>query len=246
MTTDVTRTAPYAPLSNVLVVIRRLRERGLPETLTPQELARIGVPDGNAARTLQALRLLGLADEEGRRSPRFDRLGRATSTEYPDVLAEIIKDAYAPVLTIIDPATAGEHEIHDAFRSFEPRAQRGRMVSLFIGLCREAALRPGGPVERVVRTKRQERIREVLSRASRERGPVIPPPQNDGMVTFDLAADTNANGSDQARPDYRLLVALIQQLPRDGKWTEARRDRWINAMTVNLDLLVEIDDDPDR
>jgi hypothetical protein len=35
----------------------------------------------------------------------------------------------------------------------------------------------------------------------------------------------------------------MQQLPKDGRWTQARRDRWIAAFEANVDLLVEIEGD---
>lgn len=237
------RIAPYAPLSNVLTVIRRLRDRGLPETLSPSELTRIGIPEGNAARTLQALRLIGLVDEEGGRTSTFDRLGRASTTDYPGVLAEIVKAAYDSVLTIIDPETATDLELHDAFRNFEPRAQRDRMVALFVGLCREAALRPGGPVERTVRRPRPTTLSRTGNRVvgiPRTVPTERKPDPTDGLVPFDLVADESPGEGVATRPDYRLLLAMIQQLPKDGKWTQARRDRWLNAMGVNVDLIVEI------
>ena len=56
MATEAKQVAPYAPVHNVLTVIRRLRERGLPDPLTIQELERIGIPAGNAPRTLETTR----------------------------------------------------------------------------------------------------------------------------------------------------------------------------------------------
>jgi ABC-type sulfate transport system substrate-binding protein len=46
--------------------------------------------------------------------------------------------------------------------------------------------------------------------------------------------------TDSGGADYRLLAALMQQLPKDGKWSKARRDRWIQAISASVDLLVEI------
>ena len=127
------RTMPYAPVNNVLSVIRRLRDYGLQEVLNLGELERIGIPTGNAPRTLAALRFLRLVDEDGRRTPAFDRLGRAKSEEYTETLAEIIRDAYSEVFGIVDPAQNTEIEIADAFRGFEPSRQRNRMITLFMG-----------------------------------------------------------------------------------------------------------------
>ena len=132
--------APYAPLGNVLTVIRRLRERGVPVPVTKDALTVLGIPEGNAPRTLQALKLLGLVAEDGGLSPQAERLRRASTEEYPETLAEIIREAYAPVFAVVDPATDTEVRVSDAFRQFDPATQRGRMVTLFLGLCAEAGI----------------------------------------------------------------------------------------------------------
>lgn len=45
---------------------------------------------------------------------------------------------------------------------------------------------------------------------------------------------------EQAR--MRLMQLFLQQLPRDGKWTWAKRQRWIGAVTATLDFVIEIKD----
>jgi hypothetical protein len=29
-------------------------------------------------------------------------------------------------------------------------------------------------------------------------------------------------------------------LPKEGKWTRERRDKWIQALTANVDLMIEV------
>lgn len=41
--------------------------------------------------------------------------------------------------------------------------------------------------------------------------------------------------------DYQVISAIIQQLPRDARWTMARRERWLKAMTAAIDLLIEVE-----
>jgi len=232
MVTETGQPAPYAPVRNVLAVITRLRERGLPDRLGIQELTSIGIPAGNASRTLAALRFLGLLDNEGQRNPIFERLRRATSEEYPAVLAEILRSAYAPIFTIVDPAQDDEGAVQDAFRQYEPQAQRARMVTLFVNLCREAGLFPEGPLERTTPRQRAQvvgRRRAPLS-APRRQGPSTPTQQEETPP------------ADFSGPDYRLVAALMQQLPKDGKWTRERRDRWVQALSASVDLLVEVTD----
>ena len=71
MVTTSENLAPYAPLANVLILIRRRRGKGLPEILNTEKLAKLGIPEGNISRTLQALRFLDLIDEEGYQSASF-------------------------------------------------------------------------------------------------------------------------------------------------------------------------------
>jgi len=40
--------------------------------------------------------------------------------------------------------------------------------------------------------------------------------------------------------DYRVISALVHQLPQDGRWTAAARERWLTAMTAALDYMFEL------
>jgi hypothetical protein len=148
--------APYAPLGNVLTVIRRLRERGVPVPVTKDALTVLGIPEGNAPRTLQSLKLLGIVAGDGGLTPAAERLRRASTEEYPETLAEIVREAYAPVFAVVDPAVDTEVRIGDAFRQFDPSTQRGRMVTLFLGLCAEAGISSERP-EKAPRAPRSSR-----------------------------------------------------------------------------------------
>ncbi len=220
---------PYAPLQPVLDVIHRFRDRGLPEVVNRQVLHQLGAAEGNSDRIQKALQFLDLLDAVGKRTALFDRLGKASEAEYPPVLAEIVRAAYASILTIVDPSADGDVAINDAFRHYEPAGQRPRMVSLFLGLCREAGIVTGGPVERKPRA-RKEPAATVSGR--RTAHPTIAKPER---------LPEGAPGDEQSGPDYRLLSALIQQLPREGSWKADRRDRWLQAFTANIDLLIEVE-----
>lgn len=137
--------APYAPAPTVLHVLGRYRDANLPSPITSDVLSRIGVSEGLTSRTLQALRLLDLVQEDGTISEIMEGLGRATDEEYQSRLRELLLAVYKPVLDIIgDPAQASPNDLSNAFRSFEPRGQRERMVRLFVGLCQHVGLIPEG------------------------------------------------------------------------------------------------------
>lgn len=243
MAIETEKSAPYAPAGNVLSIIRRLRERSLPEILTQQELTRVGIAEGNASRVLRTLHFLGLIDEEGRRTQMFDRLGRAPSSEYPELLGQILKDAYSDVFTIVDPADATDIEINDAFRHYEPQAQRSRMISLFKGLCQEAEIMAGEPPE--ISNRRRALVPNKLSTPGHSKSPSKPQPKIDLPMSSpaEPAEVLYKERSGNQGQEYVLLQGVLGQLPlAKRKWTQARRNRWIQAITANVDLLIDVVD----
>jgi hypothetical protein len=244
MAVEIEGTAPYAPAENVLLIIRRAREKGSPEVVTTQELIRLSVAEGNATRVLRTLRFLGLVDNDGRRTPHFDRLCRASTAEYPQILSEILRMAYKDIFALVDPTNTNLTELHDAFRHYSPQAQRRRMVRLFIGLCRESELMPGGPLESRLRAK----TLPTGKASSRSRNPsVIPSQQRTGADENGNQPVEPHNGSpsnlDALVEDYMLLTGLLRkQLPPNRQWTPARREQWLKAHTAMLDLLIHVEE----
>jgi hypothetical protein len=226
--------APYAPAKAVVGVINQLRDKGLPNPVTGMVLERIGVAASMTPRTLQGLRFLGLIDEEGNWLENLERLSRAKTEEVPGVLAEIVQAAYLPVFTIVNPATDSDTSISDAFRGFEPRNQRDKMIALFRGLCIRAEIIPastakpkGGAPKRAVGGALTAKPRTL------KREPVADDRPGDTPV-FD----------DGGAVDIRLITAIIQQLPRERKWSAGRRERWLAAITSAVDLLIETQEGP--
>lgn len=224
--------APYAAFKNVNDVIVRYRNRDLPDPLTAGELERLGVSSGMTARTLRALRFLGLVDEAGYRQEPFERLKKVTTEEYPQQLAEIVRAAYLPIFQIVDPAADSDTALADAFRRYEPSAQRERMIALFRGLCQEAGIMP-----------KDARPSGASRRTTVPAAPKAKASGTPATHTPDPVSRHPIEQRDDDGRDYRLISALIQQLPRDGRWPKAKRDRWLLAMTSAVDLLFEVAED---
>jgi len=225
--------APYAATGNVVSVIRLFRQAGLSWPMTNDVIARTGVSEGNAPRTLNTFQFLKLIDEKGNRTEILDKLGRATSEEYPTVLEDIIREAYADIFAFIDdPSTASDVMFFDAFRTKQPEKQRSRMVSLFKGLCKEANLLKGGP------PKVQRRIKSSLTKTAdkSKKEPIRQERQ--------LGVDLTGNGSEYW---YRKLEPLFTKLPKPSNphWRPDEREKWHQALTALLDLYIEIDSGPD-
>ncbi len=211
--------APYASARSVLDIIRRFREGDLPEPLTFEGLAQMGVPQSTTSPTLRALRFLGLVGEGGNHLEAFERLRRASAEEYADVLAELIRSAYVEVFRIVDPSQDDYGKISDAFAKHNPAKQQQKMVRLFLRLCAEAGIAPRQP-------KRHRR-----------------PKPADGMQRKDgsQGAVTAPHPSPFLR-HYGLVDAIVSQLPQDGRWSKDKRQRWLNAVESAIDLLIDMDD----
>jgi hypothetical protein len=209
-------------------VIRRKRERGLPEVITNEMLHSIGVPEGNAPRTLQTLKWLHLIQDDGYQTPLMERIGKATTEEYTVVMSEMIRGAYQAVFTLVDPAKDEVNRINDAFRQYQPEAQRPRMIALFIGLCQESGLCE----------KSKKRIKAIKQTDTHRVKEVMTSDKNKYDTKINDIPNPKPEGNNQV--DYRAVSAIIQLLPTDGKWTKDKRDKWIQAVTAAVDLTVDI------
>lgn len=168
------KSAPYAPPSNVVDIIRRYRERNLPEIFDVSLLGDIGISKGNIHRALSALRFLGLIDETGAPMATFDAIQTATDAEYPTVLKGIVTKAYEEVFRNIDPSKDSQEIIANHFRRYQPASQRERMVVLFLALCREAGIAtldvPRKMSRRGTQSKSAEKVWEVPITIRHEEG----------------------------------------------------------------------------
>jgi hypothetical protein len=125
--------APYASTGSIQKVIEKHRQMGLP-TVNLQKLQQIGVTESLAPRTMYTLEALGFYDGNGNITPEFDALKRVPEHDFRPRLAALLREAYAPILEVLDPATATQTDVENAFRGFEPTGQIPRMVQLFMGL----------------------------------------------------------------------------------------------------------------
>jgi hypothetical protein len=222
---------PYAPAKAILEIIGRYRTRGLQVPISAEVLGRSGISDSLIPRTLQALKTLDLIDAEERPTPTLDGLRLAPEAEYPARLRQWLKDAYADVLMFVDPATADETGLRDAFRSYTPIGQQDRMVSLFTGLCAAAGMGP----EVVTKTARQRRSRPVSTpsgssgkRASPHTG--VTPLENDGAASAERPGKANPPHSD-------LIEQLIGKFPAfDPAWDDAIKTQWFKGFQQFMDM----------
>jgi hypothetical protein len=188
---------------------------------TPDVMLRAGVSDSLVNRTLQALRTLDLIDEAGEPTPAFRGIADAPEAEYQARLADALHAAYDEVFRYIDPKTATETQIRDAFRSYQPRGQHGRMVTLFTGLCQAAGIMNETP----------SKSASTVSPTASRRKPATPTRRR-----------RPENGAGTRRPQIPpALSALLESLPGQGEsWTETRRDDFVHAFGVLLDLFYPV------
>ncbi len=190
-------------------------------------------------RTLQALVILDLVDNEGMPTPTFEALRRAPQAEYVQRFAEFLRAAYQEVFAFIDPMTSTVDKVRDAFRAYSPAGQRDRMVALFLGLCEEAQILGDGARQRTPQDpqRRQARVRATV----RTLTPAAS--RNQGRAPF-----RGSSNRTQVLPV--ALSGLLESLPNNGgSWSRSRRDKFVETFGAVLDFcypVQERESDADR
>lgn len=219
--------APYAPPSAIMEVVNRFR-RGLPAPIDGAVLGRAGISDSLIPRTLQALQTLDLITGEGAATPILEGLRRAPEPELPKRLTEWLNTAYADVLRFIDPASADEGAIRDAFRDYDPVGQQPRMVTLYIGLYTAAGVRTGE--------------KATSTRATRPPSPKTRPASGHRSSSAPSVAGARRASVKGDAPDMPpALAGLMASLPLGSSgWTKANRDKFVALFGATLDFSIPI------
>lgn len=224
---------PYAPAKVIIGVVDRYRERGLPSPVDIGVLTRAGVPESLAPRTIQALQHLDLLTPELQPTDVLERLRRAPEAEYKQRFREWLEGAYADALQFVDPATATETQVRDAFRNYKPYGQHTRIVSLFIGLFTEAGvmpLRQAAPRAASTATPRPRRLAHRTPSKAREDKKSLIGGAHSQMLGLPPA-----------------LAGLLQSLPANGQsWTQDARDKFYKTFGAVLDFCFTIGEQPDN
>jgi hypothetical protein len=224
--------APYAPASAIMEVIKRYRDRGMPTPINGDVLGRAGVSASLIPRTLQALAVLDLIDEKGMPTTILEGLRRAPQPEYQQRLAEWLNGAYADVLNFVDPATADEPAIRDAFRSYNPVGQQPRMVTLFVGLYAAAGIRKTEKPQSAPRPGARTASPRPTNRVS-SASPALKSALNQKV------GRTMQRGTDLPEP----VMGMLTRLPANGKgWTQADRDKFLSTFGTVLDFCFPIEE----
>lgn len=193
--------------------------------ITGEVLGRAGITESLISRTLQTLQVLDLVDDDGQPTQVFEGIRIAPESEYKSCVEAWLKAAYADVFTYVDPSKDSETQVRDAFRTYKPHGQQSRMVSLFLGLCKEAGL-----IEEIKR----ETQRSPRTVSKSPRGP------------------TKKSRKRKAKDDPQTAVGPLPQLPspilgllgslpkENGSWSQERRDQFITTLGAVLDFCYSV------
>jgi hypothetical protein len=158
---------PYAATANVTAVLNRIRTRNLPVAVNNDFLRIAGIGSAVFGRVTEALQFLRLIEEDGTPTELLRAMAAAPDADYRRLLADSLHGAYADDFRDVNPEHDTQQQIVEAFRRYEPRSQTLRMVMLFLGLCREAAI----PVLDAPR----DRQMRAPGRTTRSSGPIRVP-----------------------------------------------------------------------
>lgn len=215
--------APYAPASTVLMLIERARTRGLPAPVTKDVLLRAGVTESLVPRTLQALQLLELIEDDGEWTQNFETLRSVPEAQFQSCLANLLRTVYEDVFKFVDPSKDSPAAIRDAFRGYTPHGQQERMVPLFTTLCKKAGI-----------------VSESAPKAPREPRHAKRPRQAPHAPKPDLQQPPKKQLSSSAGLPAPL-AGLLAALPPEGNgWSQEDRDRFYKTFGTLLDFCFPI------
>lgn len=223
--------APYLAPGVMLPLLARNREKGLPNPITAEALQRLGVSDSLVPRAIQAFKTLDLIGEDGRHTEILENFRHIAEADYKPAMAQWLEAAYDHALDVIDPATADEVALRDAFRNCNPMSMQPRMITLFVALFEEAGVRSP---ERSKATAKKPTQGNVAPRAFRppgirqisQRTPVSSPYKRDQPPALPAGL-------------HPALAGLLASLPPPTRgWSKEERDRWYSAFGVVLDLAI--------
>jgi hypothetical protein len=178
--------------------------------ITPDVLGRVGISDSLISRTLQALTALDLINDDGMPTDTFEGLRLSSESEYKQRLQEWLRSVYADVFGYVDPLQDDEVKIRDAFRTYKPMGQQSRMVSLFIGLCDAAGMRPAVSIERKPKPSTPTKRKAA-------------PSNNAKPAVIKRKTGSSTGGGLPA-----ALDGLMQSLPDEGNgWTKEQHDKFL-------------------
>ncbi len=114
------------------------------------------------------------------------------------------------------------------------------MIILFKGLCQEAGLIGGGPPETRKRTRTGPIGRSAQSNGHRK---AQAQPKFEAHTEVEGPGAGSQSAAPDISPDNSLLLGLLKKLPiKEGEWTQAQRNKWLQAFTSTVDLLIEVTD----
>jgi hypothetical protein len=170
-------------------------------------------------------------DASGAPSETFERLRLAPHAEFQTRLGEWLNTTYSDVLAYLNPATATEMDLRDAFRNYKPIGQQGRMVSLFSGLYAAAGIGPekdgSGRKPRPKKADGASRLakRAIKSPVNEEAAAHKDTPSQAGNG----AAAVKGGGSENNRSDEpsAFELELLDKFPAfNPEWTEEIQAKW--------------------
>lgn len=218
---------PYAPASAIIGLIERHRNKGLPSPVDGEVLGRAGISESLIQRTLQAMQILDLLDDDKRPTETLEALRKAAEPDYKNRIIEWLNVAYADALAFIEPSTAEETDIRDAFRSYKPVGQQDRMVTLFVGLYTYAGARSERAARQIAVRKGSPAKPATAARVTRQAG-------NPSSPLPGAASSISPLGVNALPP---ALAGLLASLPPQGEgWTSDRRDAFVKTFNAVLDF----------
>jgi hypothetical protein len=199
----------------------------LPLPVNAEVLSRAGISESLVPRTLQALKALDLISEDGKPTQTFDTLRLAPEAEYKKCLTEWLAASYSDVMQFVDPATADDTVLRDAFRGYKPIAQQPRMITLFKGLHAAAGI----GAEKTKSSSATVRFRATPSLKARAAEPKRSPAAQEEKPP--ITPQRHQNTTEPSAFEKDLLAKFP---PFDPSWSEDLKTSWFKGFQQFMEI----------
>lgn len=190
-------TPPYVPFKTFQKCLEKISGLRL-EIISLDLLKGYGLSEFNAAAARQALQFLGIIDESGGTTEKFDML-RFTGDEYDENLRTIIEEAYAPLFQRLNMGDADKEDIFNMLIHTYGCSKRvaTTATSLLIGMCELVGIRGTERPKTPRRTKKQKTMAEAVPQRTKTISKRVPEgPAPSLVINLNINIDAAAEKED--------------------------------------------------
>lgn len=237
---------PYTSFRTFLNLLDRLQGGNIPQRIDRHYWGSFlgGTVGGHVMATLRFFGLIHGSDNEP--TPALETL--VDPAQRKTALADLLRRSYAPVFEAVNLERTTAGHLQQAFRNtYKIDGDTLRKAVTFFVHAAQYAEVPLSPLV-TAKAKPGSGPSRTATRRRTRTTPQDGQPQDGataGREPERLERDRTPKGGDgrDASPHGLFITFIERTLPPEGRWTAEGRERWLNAVAANVDLLIRVEEE---